>query len=109
MSPAEEYRAEYVGYARSLKEAADNRAWKRLTKAHPIPPERREVRIVGSKFLPDPNEEMEFDRIAKGNAGPFNSVLASVVAFIDQSVVSTAAAGESEEEAKGDRVQTAGL
>lgn len=107
MSPAEEYRAEYVTYAKSLRDAADLREWARLVQPHPIPADRRAVRVVGAKFLPDPNEEMNFERIARGDADPLNDVLVSVMSWIDQGIVSTAVAQESESAPQEDVIRTA--
>ena len=52
-----------------------------LPEARPIPDNRKDVRVVGWKFLPDADEEMEFQRIARGEGDPVVSTMHEAAAL----------------------------
>lgn len=52
-----------------------------LPEARPIPDSRRNVRVVGWKFLPEADEEMEFQRIARGDSDPIVSTMHEAAAL----------------------------
>ncbi|MEX0409223.1 hypothetical protein ABGN05_26625 [Aquibium sp. LZ166] len=49
---------------------------------------------MGQKFLATPEEEFDFERIARSQTDPFNDALVSVVAWVGGSVPTTAVAQE---------------
>ena len=53
-----------------------------LPEARPIPDNRKDVRVVGWKFLPDADEEMEFQRIAHGEGDPVVSTMHEAAALL---------------------------
>ena len=53
-----------------------------LPEARPIPDDRKDVRVVGWKFLPDADEEMEFQRIARGEGDPVVSTMHEAAALL---------------------------
>lgn len=94
LSPAEAYRAQYVAYGRSLDTAADLLAYARLVEPRPLTPGQRNIRVVGGKFLPEQNDEMEFQRVAMGRSNPANDALASVLGWLKGGFVTSAVAEE---------------
>ena len=52
-----------------------------LPEARPIPDDRKDVRVVGWKFRPDADEEMEFQRIARGEGDPVVSTMHEAAAL----------------------------
>ena len=79
---------------RSMESTGDLQEWERISAPHPIPPARQNVRLVGQKFLATPEEEFDFERIARNQTDPFNDALVSVVAWVGGSVPTTAVAQE---------------
>jgi hypothetical protein len=53
-----------------------------LTAARAIPADRRNVRVVGGRFLPDPDEEIDFHRMSQQNEPPLNEALNTVIDFL---------------------------
>lgn len=96
LSPAEAYRAEYVAYGKSLDAAAALRIYAQLAEPRDLTPGQRDIRVVGGKFLPEPNEDMEFQRIAMGRSNPANDVVASVLRWVESGFVTSAVAEEIE-------------
>lgn len=90
----ENYQAQYVEHGRSLQHAADLKRARVLAEVRPVPAERGQVRVVGGKFLPDPNEEMDFMTIATTSGNPVNEVLGSMLAAIEGTIVQRAVAAE---------------
>jgi hypothetical protein len=93
-SPSEIYQAGYVEHGESRVAAQSLERARELARARDVPADRLAVRVVGGKFLPDPNEEMDFMAIATTSDNPANEVLGQVLATIEGYVVSGAVAAE---------------
>ena len=75
-----------------------------LPEARPIPDDRKDVRVVGWKFLPDADEEMEFQRIAHGEGDPVVSTMHEAAALFG--VVAARIGGGSDAETEPASVST---
>ncbi len=93
-SPSEIYQAGYVAHGESRVAAVAMERARELAQARPVPADRQSVRVVGGKFLPDPNEEMDFMAIATRSDNPANEFVASMFSTIEGYVVSGAIAAE---------------
>lgn len=93
-SPAEVYHARYVELGKSRIAALDIARGEELARPRPISPEREAVRVVGGRFLAEPDGEMDFRAIAYRGENPANGMLAGLLAVIEGIVVSSAVAAE---------------
>lgn len=93
-SPAEMYQASYVQHGRSRLAAIDLARLDELSRPHAIPASRRAVRVVGGRFLAQPDEEMNFTAVATGSDSPANVFLAGVLAVVGDALVTKAVAAE---------------
>lgn len=93
-SPGEVYQARYVEHGNSRIAALDIARAQELARPRPISPNRQAVRVVGGRFLPEPDSEMDFTTIAYGGASPANGILAGLLAAIESTIVSNAVASE---------------
>lgn len=93
-SPAEIYKARYVELANSRIAALDIARAEELARPRPISPERETVRVVGGRFLAEPDGEMKFKAIAYRSESPANGMLAGLLAVIGGVFVSSAVAAE---------------
>jgi hypothetical protein len=93
-SPAEIRQARYVEHGESRLAALDLARAEELARPRAIPASRREIRVVGGRFLAQPDENMNFVAIATGSASPANQVLGGLLAVMDVGIVSSAVAAE---------------
>jgi hypothetical protein len=94
MSPAEIYQTTYVQHGKSRLAAIDLARLEELARPRAIPASRRTVRVVGGRFLAQPDEETNFMAIATGSDNPANELLGGVLAVISEAIVSKAVAAE---------------
>ncbi len=57
-------------------------------------PARRDIRIVGGRFLALPDENMDFIAVSTGSESPANQILGGLLAVIEGALVSSAVAAE---------------
>lgn len=93
-SPAEVYKARYVELANSRIAALDIARARELAQPRPISPEREAVRVVGGRFLPEPDGRMDFAAIAYRSESPANGMLAGLLAAMKGTFVTSAIASE---------------
>jgi hypothetical protein len=93
-SPAEIDQARYVEFGRSRQAALDLARVEELARPRMISPARRDIRVVGGRFLAQPDEAMDFMAVATGSENPANEILSSLLAVIEGAIVSSAVAAE---------------
>jgi len=93
-SPAEIRQARYVEHGASRLAALDLARAEELARPRAIPASRHGIRVVGGRFLAQPDEDMNFVAIATGSASPANQVLGGLLAVMDVGIVSSAVAAE---------------
>ncbi|WP_187970260.1 hypothetical protein [Aquibium microcysteis] len=93
-SPSEIYQANYVKHARTRMAAIDMARLEELAQPRAIPPSRQSIRIVGGRFLAQPDAETNFIAIATGSESAANEILGGVLAIIGDAIVSKAVAAE---------------
>ena len=93
-SPAELYQARYVEHSNSRVAALDIARAQELVRPRAISPDRQAVRVVGGRFLAEPDGEMDFMVIAYSSESPANGILAGLLAAIEGTIVSSAVAAE---------------
>ena len=84
----------YVEHGESRIAALDLLRGEELARPREMSPARRDVRVVGGKFLPELNGEMNFMAIATRADSPANGILGSLLAVIEGTIVSSAVAAE---------------
>lgn len=91
---AELYQARYVEHGESRIAALDLARGEELARPREMSPARQDVRVVGGKFLPELDGETNFMAIATRSESPANGILASLLAVIEGTIVSSAVAAE---------------
>lgn len=93
-TPSEIYQASYVQNGESRRAAIDGARLEELARPRAIPASRQAVRVVGGRFLAQPDEETNFVVIATGSDSAANELLGGVLAVIGNAIVSKAVAAE---------------
>ncbi len=93
-SSAEIDAAGYVEFGRSRLAAADLARREELARPRTMSPARRDIRIVGGRFLALPDENMDFIAVSTGSESPANQILGGLLAVIEGALVSSAVAAE---------------
>lgn len=94
MSPAEIYQTNYVQHGRSRIAAIDLARLERLSRPRDIPADRQAVRVVGGRFLAQPDQHMDFAAISTASDNVANELLGDVLAVIGDAIVPRAVAAE---------------
>ncbi|RST87927.1 hypothetical protein EJC49_02860 [Aquibium carbonis] len=93
-SEAEIYQARYVELAASRQAALDLARMEELARSRTMPAWRQDVRVVGGRFLAEPDSGMDFATIAARSESPANEILVSLLAVLKGTLVSSAIAAE---------------
>lgn len=93
-SAAEILQARYVELGVSRQAALDLARIEELARPRGIPLSRLEVRVVGGRFLAEPDFEMDFVAIATKSGSRANGILVTLLDVISGTIVSTAIAAE---------------
>jgi hypothetical protein len=94
MSPAEIYQTNYVQHGESRLAAIDEARLEVLARPRAIPANRQAVRVVGGRFLAQPDEETNFVAIATGSDSAANEILGGFLAVIGDAIITKAVAAE---------------